>query len=164
MRLIAGVLTPTRGSVSLSIDDRPVDEEHRIFHLGFVAPYVQMYDGLTLRENLLFVQRVRGLGADRTKIDEAVRRVGLEGRGDDFISTFSSGMKQRARFAVLLVVDPRLLLLDEPTSNLDEWGVEIVRGIVTGAIEVGKSVIIATNSQLERDWCETSLNVGDFAV
>jgi heme exporter protein A len=163
MRLIAGVLTPTRGSVELSVNGEQVDEDSRIFHLGFVAPYLQMYDGLTLRENLRFVQQVRSLPEDPEKIDRAIQQVGLEGRGDDFVATFSSGMKQRARFAILLVVDPRLLLLDEPTSNLDEAGVQIVEKIVRGATEAGKSVIIATNSHLEQSWCESSLNVGDFA-
>jgi heme exporter protein A len=162
MRLVAGVLTPTAGRVDLLVDGSPVAEEHRSRYMGFVAPYLQLYDGLTLRENLRFVQRVRGLEHDESATEEAIQRVGLEGRGDDFVSTFSSGMKQRARFAVSEVVDARVLLLDEPTSNLDESGIAIVKRIVDENVSRNRAVIIATNSSEESSWCESALNVETF--
>ena len=130
--------------------------------MGYVAPYLQLYDGLTLRENLRFVQRVRGRTHDDSRIEEIIETVGLTGRGDDPVATYSSGMKQRSRFAVSLVVDPEVLLLDEPLSNLDEKGVTIVRDIFEQTITAGKSVVVATNSRDEAAWCKSSLSVEDF--
>ena len=163
MRLVAGVLTPTSGKVELTLNGAAVPDERRSLYMGYVAPYLQLYDGLTLRENLRFVQRVRGRAHDGSRIDEVIERVGLDGRGDDLLSTYSSGMAQRARFSVSLVVDPEILLLDEPLSNLDEAGVAIVRDIFAQQLESGKSVIVATNSRREAAWCASSLNVEAFA-
>jgi heme exporter protein A len=162
MRLIAGVLTPSGGSVELEVGGSMVPDEARSRYLGFVAPYLQLYDGLTLRENLHFVQRVRGASNDDNIAERAIQRVGLAGRGDDLVGTYSSGMKQRARFAVSQVVDPEILLLDEPSSNLDDAGTSIVQDIFAEHISRGKSISVATNSKLESDWCDSLLNVEQF--
>jgi heme exporter protein A len=162
MRLIAGVLTPTSGSVELTLGGVEIPDETRSLHMGFVAPYLQLYDGLTLRENLRFVTRVRGRSQDDARLEEAIETVGLEGRGDDLISTYSSGMTQRARFAISLVIDPEILLLDEPSSNLDETGIAVVRDIFDRRVSRGKSIIVATNSREEKSWCAASLSVESF--
>ena len=162
LRLIAGVLTPTRGTVELSIEGSRIPDERRSFHMGLVAPYLQLYEGLTLRENLRFVQRVRGSERSEPRLDRVVDEVGLSGRSDDLISTYSSGMKQRAKFAVALVVDPEFLLLDEPSTNMDESGIAIARRVLDERLAAGKSVVVATNSRSELDWCSSGLSVEDF--
>ena len=162
LRLIAGVLTPTQGSVHLSINGSRIPDERRCFHMGLVAPYLQLYDGLTLRENLRFIQRVRENDPSEVGIDRVMDEVGLSGRSEDLVSTYSSGMKQRAKFAVALAVDPDILLLDEPSTNLDESGIAVARQVLDNRIASGKSVVLATNSRAETDWCSSALSVEDF--
>jgi len=156
-------LTPTSGTVELMLNGSAVPDERRSLHMGFVAPYLQLYDGLTLSENLRFIQRVRGQAHEGSGLTRAIEQVGLDGRQDDLLATYSSGMVQRARFAVSLVADPAILLLDEPSSNLDEAGVAIARDIFEQRLTEGKSVIVATNSRDEMAWCSSSLNVEAFA-
>ncbi len=164
LRIIAGVMTPTSGSVELMANDCVVDEELRPLHIGFVAPYLQLYEGLSLRENLRFVQHVRGRGGSGSDdvISNVVSRVKLDDRADEPVATFSSGMKQRGRLAIALMADAQLLLLDEPSTNLDADGVAIVLDVVKQQIAKGGAVVVATNSDAERDWCTRSICIEDY--
>jgi len=161
VRILAGVLTPTRGKVAFWLNGSEVHKDDRARRVALVAPYLHLYDGLTLEENLRFVTKVR---ADRSRapIQQLMERVTLADRAGDLVGTFSSGMKQRARFAVALAAESELLLLDEPSSNLDAAGVELVKQIIDSEVGAGRSVVLATNSREEREWCERSLAIGDF--
>ncbi len=162
VRILAGVLTPTRGNVSLQSNGAEVHHDDRARSVALVAPYLQLYDGLTLEENLRFVSRVRASAYRGSAVGDLMTRVSLGDRGHDLVGTFSSGMKQRARFAVALAAGSDLLLLDEPSSNLDAVGVDMVRGIIKSEVASGTAVILATNSPQEVEWCESSLRIEDF--
>lgn len=95
-------------------------------------------------------------------IDEVLEQVGLRDRADDLVTTFSSGMLQRVRFAVALVVSPDVLLLDEPGSNLDDAGREIVRGVISSSRKAGRVVVVATNDAREADLCDEGVSITDF--
>ena len=159
MKIIAGILTPSRGTVDILMDGTPTRREFHYRYFGFVSPYLQLYDEFTGLENLHLVQEIRGLTTDSTLLETLLTRVGLEGRGNDLLRTYSSGMKQRLKYAAAIVHAPEILLLDEPTSNLDEDGKTIVRNIVKDQQKRG-IVIIATNESDERRWCDTILELG----
>ena len=80
-----------------------------------------LYPDLTARENLMFFASLYHLSGSqlRKKVDEALERVGLTARADDFAETFSGGMKRRLNFAAAVMHDPVLLILDEPTVGVD---------------------------------------------
>lgn len=162
VRILAGVLSPTKGVVKQIARGREVPEDRRSQAVGLVAPYLQLYDGLTLEENLRFVLKVRLASHGRAEVQDLMRRVALGDRAADLVGTFSSGMKQRARFATALATGSDLLLLDEPSSNLDEVGVEMVKGIIDDAVNDGKAIILATNSAEEKSWCGKNLAIEDF--
>ena len=159
MKIIAGILTPSRGTVDILMDGTPTRREFHYRYFGFVSPYLQLYDEFTGLENLHLVQEIRGLTTDSALLETLLTRVGLEGRGNDLLRTYSSGMKQRLKYAAAIVHAPEILLLDEPTSNLDEDGKTIVRNIVRDQQKRG-IVIIATNESDERGWCDTILELG----
>lgn len=163
VRILAGLLTPWRGSVSLSLGAHPVPPEQRPFSVGLVAPYLQVYDGFSLRENLEFLFRARSMSGDiRPAAEELIEYVGLQGRGDDPVGTFSSGMKQRARLAAALLSSPPILLFDEPSTNLDEVGRRLVREIGDHHVADGGMLIVATNEPSEAAWCARRLEIDAF--
>lgn len=162
LRILAGVMTPSRGSVALRLNGSSLSSEDHPLHVGLVAPYLNVYDGFSPRENLQFIARARRLGSADERIDQVLARVELGDRAEDLVATFSSGMEQRVKFAAALLADPPLLLLDEPSVNLDAAGLEMVRGIVARQIEQGGLVVVATNDDREAALHDRVLRIEDF--
>lgn len=161
VRILAGLMTPTKGTVELTVGGKVIEPELRPMQCGMVAPYLNVYDGFSPRENLQFLASVRGIGRRNPRIDEVLQRVELDQRADDLVNTFSSGMIQRVRLACALLPDPPVLLLDEPTATLDLDGVAIVRSIIDDAVSRGKIVIVATNEPEEAEACQRHVDIGD---
>jgi heme exporter protein A len=143
VKIIADVLTPSAGEVVLTWNDAAVREtRHRFF--GLVSPYLQLYDEFSAEENLHLAQRIRGLREDPAEADRLFGLLGILHRKRDAVRTYSSGMKQRAKYAMALIHRPPVLLLDEPMSNLDEEGIGAVRGLMDAQRTRG-ILIVATN-------------------
>ncbi len=122
VKVIARLTRPTDGRVLWKLDGRtlPVTDARRV--VGMVSPDLTVYDEMSAIENLRFFAQVRGLSAGPELAKSLLDRFGLGGRGRDLVGAYSSGMKQRLKYAFALMHDPPLLLLDEPTANLDERG------------------------------------------
>lgn len=163
LRILAGVLTPSAGRAELHADGGPLGAEEHPLHVGFVAPYLNVYDGFTPRENLRFLARTRGLVHAEVRVEETLDYVMLLDRADDPVSTFSSGMKQRVKFAAAILAEPPLLLLDEPSVNLDAAGLEMVARIVTDQRRREGVVVVATNSAREAKGYDQELRIENFA-
>lgn len=159
MRIISGLLSPTEGSLTFFKDDRKIEAEQIFKHIGLVGPYLQLYTNLSALENLAFFSKIRGLGMNRPKILELTKQVGLEGREMDYVKNYSSGMTQRLKFVFALIHEPPILLVDEPTSNLDEKGMEIVYGLLNEQME-NRILIVATNNPEESRFGQTHVHVG----
>jgi ABC-2 type transport system ATP-binding protein len=114
-------------------------------------------DKLTARENLIFGAALHGVtGRDaRARVDEALATVGLDGRAGDRVATFSGGMRRRLELARVLLVQPELLILDEPTEGLDPgffrafW--VLIRRLVR---DDGVAVLLTTHDALEAEECD----------
>lgn len=159
VKIIAGVLAPSAGSVELTVDGKKVREEDRYLHLGFVAPYLFLYDEFSARENLELLGTMRsGRRPDAAHIDELFGLVGLVERQHDRLGTYSSGMKQRIKYMYAMLHRPAVLILDEPTSNLDEDGYALVERIVRRQQQEG-IVIVATNESDEAGWCDARIEM-----
>jgi ABC-2 type transport system ATP-binding protein len=121
MMMIAGLLSPDSGSISL--DGRQLDPGSNELKtaLGVVPQDLAIYPDLTARENLNFFGKIYGVHGRQltTQIDFALDRAGLSDRADDYVETYSGGMKRRLNFAVALLHQPRILILDEPTVGVD---------------------------------------------
>ncbi len=161
LRILAGVLTPRAGTVSLSIEGEVVSAEQHPLHAGLVAPALGLYQQLTARENLEFLVRARRLARGDSRIDAVLDRVGLLGRADERVITYSSGMQQRVKFAAALLADPPLLLLDEPSANLDPAGREMVTSIVEAQTDRGRLLVVATNRADEAERHDHQLRIED---
>ena len=163
MRMLAGVLSPSKGTVHLQVAGKRISDADRPLMVGMVSPYLNVYDGLSARENLQFIARARHSAEAVKRIDWALDFVGLTRRADDPVATYSSGMKQRAKFAAALLTHPPLLLLDEPTSNLDAAGIAMVDRVIERQRSEGLLLIIATNDPEEAAKCEKAIRIEDFA-
>jgi ABC-type multidrug transport system, ATPase component len=159
-KILAGLLGSTRGSITYTLNDKQVDIEEFKHYIGFVSPYLNLYDEFTAMENLQLLSRIRATTQqNEVRMKELLNLVNLWQRRDDLIGTFSSGMKQRLKYAFALLHNPIVLILDEPTSNLDEEGIEFVQRMVKQQKEEGV-LIVATNDKEEAGWCAQEIHVG----
>jgi len=142
---------PTRGEVVFYRANIRLDEDEVRSCTFLVAPYLYLYDDLTAEENLKFFATVAGRSVTGKGIDSLLARVGLERRGMDLVRAYSSGMKQRLKYALALLNEPEFLFLDEPTANLDEDGRQIVSRIID-EYRQKSVVVIATNEREEYDF------------
>jgi heme exporter protein A len=159
LRLLCGLQRPTAGAVAYLAGGRHYRPDEARDLVGWVAPDLQLYRELTALENLQFFARVRGLRRTAAELQALLADVGLQGRGDDLLAAYSSGMAQRLRYAYALLHQPPILLLDEPTVTLDDRGAALVDRIIMAQRERGISVI-ATNDPREVRWGDYVLRLG----
>lgn len=159
LMLLLGLYHPTRGEVSYIQDGSIMDDRAIRARTSLVSPYLNLYDQLTGEENLVFLATLSGVNLTGKQIDSLLARVGLEGRGVDLVSTYSSGMKQRLKYAAALLKDPMYLFLDEPGSNLDADGKQVVRDIVLER-RAKSIVVVATNEEEEYSLADGIIRLG----
>jgi ABC-type multidrug transport system ATPase subunit len=142
LNILAGVLRPSRGEVVYRGSDGTVPRAHWFEHLGMAAPDMAVYEELTALENLRLLEEL-GLGSR-----EHSRLVG----------TYSSGMKQRVKLAQAVLHAPAVLLLDEPSSNLDGAGHDAAAGLVARLRERA-AIAVATNDPRELAWADARIDL-----
>lgn len=161
VKIIAGVLSPTRGKVEFRDERTVLTADEVRDRIGLVSPYLQLYDEFSAIENLMYLSRIR---ANSVRIEEESERLlrlfSLWEKRHDHVRTYSSGMKQRLKFVFALLHRPDVLLLDEPTSNLDVEGIEVVQQVIEQQKRQG-ILVVATNIESEVAWCNKRLHLGE---
>jgi len=158
-KIIAGVLSSTSGELAYDINGHNLDDEARKAHIGFVSPYLNLYDEFSAMENLFLLMRIRSSNHNaRPQIESLLRRFSLWERRDDAIRAYSTGMKQRLKYVFALAHAPAVLILDEPTANLDIDGIKVVEE-VTAEQKRSSILIVATNDSAEAAWCKQSIRL-----
>lgn len=160
LRIVAGLLSPSKGDVAFQLNGQPLDPIERRAWIGYVAPDLTLYGELSGAENLLFFGRLKGLTLTRDDLIASLEQVGLRGRGRDYVRDYSSGMRQRLKYAFALLGNPPVLIIDEPTANLDEAGSEIVRRLVVAQKKRGL-LLIGTNETRELEWGDAVIRLGE---
>ena len=147
LRVLSAVLRPDHGRATVGGFDVV---RHRLDvrkAVAMLSHYSYLYESLTARENLeVFADH---MGASRSSVAPLLDRVALGSRADDFVSTFSAGMRKRLSFARVLLQDARVVLLDEPYGQLDPEGFALVDDVVRELKSRGVTVVMATH-QIER--------------
>jgi len=157
VKIICGVLSSSDGTVRLEGVGKG---EQRAASIGLVAPYLQMYDEFSARENLQLALALRGLPPADERVDDVLRTVGLFQRRSDPVRTYSSGMKQRVKYGWALIHRPPLLIVDEPMANLDADGVAIVRATMGRQRDEG-ILVVATNDLTDIDRYDIRVDLND---
>jgi ABC-type multidrug transport system ATPase subunit len=158
LRLIAGLTTPSEGKLTV-FGGTARSERDRV---AFMSHAPMLYDELTGIENLRYFASLYGLGGSRA--ERALRDVGLHPQLPRRVSEYSQGMRQRASLARVLMVDPDLLLLDEPFSNMDAASVqamiERLKAFLAqpGRDGLGRTLFVTTHqAELARPLATTTL-------
>ncbi len=160
VKILCGVLSQTSGKIAYVVNGKILDVEQVKDKIGLVSPYLQLYDEFTGYENLEILSKIRANSISiGERADEVLRLVGLSERKNDFLRTYSSGMKQRLKYAFALLHRPPVLILDEPTSNLDAEGIDVVKSIVREQ-QKNAILIVATNDNMEAEWCQRQIHLG----
>jgi heme exporter protein A len=140
LRILATLLKPHAGTARVCGHDvRRAAADVRA-HIGYLAHAPGLYDDLTARENLLFAASM--LDRDHREVDGVLDRVGLLASANSPVRGFSSGMQRRLAIARLMLVRPRLLLLDEPYSNLDAAGLDVMNSLISELAEAGVAALV----------------------
>ena len=159
LNILAGVLRPSRGAVSYRRGDTLVPRREWFENLGMASPDMAVYEELSAVENLRFFGRLRGRAVADGALGELLETLGLPVREHHRpVGTYSSGMKQRVKLAQAALHAPAVLLLDEPSSNLDAAGHEAVAALVA-RFRPRAAVAVATNDPREIAWGDARLDL-----
>ena len=142
--MLATLVAPTSGTLRFGAADQSGDGAAIRARIGLLAHELHLYPELTARQNLTFFARLYGLDAARL-VPAALEAAGLSERADDDVSSFSRGMRQRLALERALLHQPRLLLLDEPFTGLDDRAVTLVSSRLRELAAAGAIVIVATH-------------------
>ncbi|HEV2473444.1 MAG TPA: ABC transporter ATP-binding protein [Chthonomonadales bacterium] len=161
LKLIAGLLAPSAGEVSVKVDGARQSLTMRRRHIAYVSPDLSLYNELTGAENMHFFARLKGVRLDDADLKDCLHAVGLKGRGRDVVGDYSTGMRQRLKYAVALLGRPPIAVWDEPTTNLDSAGIEITRRLLQEQVRRvrGGLAILATNNAHEEAWGDLALQL-----
>ncbi|MEM9548121.1 MAG: ABC transporter ATP-binding protein [Bacteroidota bacterium] len=151
IKLISGYLSPSQGQISYTSNGKKLDRSEVYKQLSLAAPYSDLIQEYDAREMFLFHTKFKKM---RKEFDAKgfLKMVKLEGNLGKQIQFYSSGMKQRLQLAIALFSNSKLLLLDEPTSYLDEenkgWFYDLLKNEMSG-----RTVIIASNDADDFQFC-----------
>ncbi|WP_158990680.1 ATP-binding cassette domain-containing protein [Mucilaginibacter sp. L196] len=160
LQVLNGSLSPSAGTISYELNGKGVPVEDAFQYLSLAAPYMEMIEEFTLAEmiDLHFKFKSYKSGMDnKTVID----LLAMDTNKNKLIRYFSSGMKQRLKLALAFCSDTPILMLDEPTSNLDAQGVEWYLDLVE-KFALNRLTIICSNQPHEYGFCGHQLNISDY--
>jgi ABC-2 type transport system ATP-binding protein len=138
----------------------PVSSNNQYQLISIAAPYLELIEEMTALEMLSFHSKFKPL-ISALPIEEMLQVVGLENAVNKQIRYFSSGMKQRLKLAQAFFSNTPVLLLDEPTTNLDADGIALYHNLVSNYTNE-KLVIVSSNVKQEYDFCEEVIGIGQY--
>ena len=160
LRMIAGLLAPSTGTIIYEEGNHPIEVDQIFRKLSISAPYLELVEELTLEEHFAFQQQFKPL-LYQLSIADAIAITQLKPGSSKQIRNYSSGMKQRLKVALAVLSDVPILLLDEPTTNLDEkgvaWYVDLMKKYGGDRL-----IIVCSNVAREYRFCSQKIEVLDF--
>lgn len=160
IKIICGQSSPSLGKVDFFQAEMPI-ENHKVFQLFTIAaPYVDLIELFTLKEALAFHKKFIPF-IHNMEIKDLVEVLGMRNAIDKPLQYFSSGMKQRVKLLLALCADRPITLLDEPSTNLDEEGIDWYENLIN---QFGKEKLLIIASNLENDLkiCQEEICLNDY--
>lgn len=159
LSVLLGSLTPSEGELTYH-NPKEIRVEEIYQYISFAAPYLDLVEEFTLQETINFHFQFKDY-ADGLNAESVLELLGLEKSQDKALKHFSSGMKQRTKLALACCAATPLLILDEPTSNLDTQGIDWYLNLVE-QYATSKMIIVGSNQQHEYSFCNNQLSIADY--
>jgi len=167
LRTICGVLPPESGSVTINHETGEVGSPQMQRNIGALLDHIGLYARLTVRENLEYFGRLRGMNGQalRSGIDRVISVLGLESIADRPTAGFSQGERMKTALGRAILHSPRNLLLDEPTNGLDILTIRSLRELLKRLRDEGTCVIFSSHVLEEvRALCDTVVVISDGRI
>lgn len=162
LQIIAGAAMHSEGQIKYNNPDLseelPAENSYR--QISYAAPYIDLIEEMSANEFLRFHA---GFKKFILPFGEILSATGLANAADKQIRYYSSGMKQRLKLAQAFFSNTSVLLLDEPTTNLDEEGIALYKKLLK-EYSLGRLVIISSNDKEEYAGCEEIIQIGDYKI
>lgn len=162
LQVIAGAIEKSEGDIFFRNGDTELLPEHHFQQLSIAAPYLELIEELTLTEFLHFHRSFKPFISGIT-VPFIIDYLGLKQSAAKQIRHFSSGMKQRVKLAQAVFSDVAVVMLDEPTANLDLDGIALYQRMVRDYC-ASRLLLIGSNDEEEIKMCCQRLNVSDYKV
>lgn len=166
VKLLTGQIKSTQGHIKIKNLDPILDRKQLLGTFGLVPQEIALYDELTGRENLTFHARLYNVPKQniRHKVDEMLKIVGLTERQNDYVRTYSGGMKRRLQLVRALLHEPEIIILDEPTLGIDVQSRKAIHDYILELPKEGITVIITTNYMEEAERLADRIVILDTSI
>ncbi|MHB0980881.1 MAG: ABC transporter ATP-binding protein [Thermoleophilia bacterium] len=149
IKVLSTQIHPSEGMVEVGGFALPSQADRLRRRIGVISHNTYLYASLSARENLFFYGRMYGVSDLEDRVSALLEDVGLGGRRDDRVATYSRGMQQRLSIARALLHDPEIMFLDEPYTGLDQHASKMLRGVLE-TLHTGDRTIVLTTHNLEQ--------------
>ncbi|MCF8244696.1 MAG: ABC transporter ATP-binding protein [Saprospiraceae bacterium] len=160
MKVLSGHLSPTKGKVEFVAESKKIAADDVYRQVSYAAPYIELIEEFTLVEALDFHQKFKPL-LPGLRTEDVVDLLAFPKAKDKQVRHFSSGMKQRLKLALACCSASSLLLLDEPTTNLDAQGVDWYLAL-TERFLGQRTVVVASNVAVDYGFCEEKIDILEY--
>jgi ABC-type multidrug transport system ATPase subunit len=160
LQVLNASLGPSAGTIDFTFQNEPVDATQVFNHLSLAAPYLELIEEFTLNEMVDFHFKFKKY-KDGVGKNDLIGLLNLPKSENKMIRYFSSGMKQRLKLILAFCADTPMLMLDEPTSNLDTQGVDWYLSLVQ-QFAYNRLTIICSNQEHEYGFCNHRLSISDY--
>lgn len=160
LQLLNGSLTPSEGKVNFFNAEQPIEAEYIFRYISLAAPYLELIEDFTLNEVIDFHFKFKDWlpGLDKSTL---IDLLGMQPHRNKLVRYFSSGMKQRLKLALAFGSATPVLMLDEPTSNLDTQGIAWYLNLIE-QFTAGRLLVVCSNQEQEYSFCKHRLNITDY--
>lgn len=159
LSVLLGSLAPSEGEISFQ-NPKEIRVENIYQYISFAAPYLDLVEEFTLQETIEFHFQFKSY-EEGLNASSVLDLLGLQKSQDKALKHFSSGMKQRTKLALACCANTPILILDEPTSNLDSQGIDWYLNLVN-LFGLNKMIIVGSNQDHEYSFCNKRLNISDY--
>ncbi|GMQ29373.1 ABC transporter ATP-binding protein [Algoriphagus confluentis] len=160
LKCMAGVIPITSGRIQFILDGKEIDDGEKYNYLSLSAPYLEVPEEFTLSELIRFHFKFKKLLAGISEND-LLEILFLTAHRKKKVAQFSSGMKQRLKLGLAVFSDVPLVLLDEPTSNLDQKGVQWYQDLIS-RYQMNRTLLVCSNDPREYEFSTHKIALEDY--
>lgn len=158
LQILSGYLTPSEGLVKWNAHGNLISVQHIFQKIALATPASSLYEDFTLRENIAFFSAFKNFQHGLSNIDVA-KQMELEPQLDKQLKFYSSGMRQRVKLGLAIMAESDVLLLDEPSSHLDQNAIEWYQNLV-GEFSKNRVICVASNKEeAETTFCNQRIDI-----